>query len=1055
MLRRHQPVWVRQGSQSAADVPFVAGVVTEVRSSADEVSVRASGGSVLRVRRSDVFAANAEASKPPDDHCALVHLNEPCLLHSTIARTEAERVYTWVGASQLLSVNPCRQVDGLFGEAVMEHFRGRAREVGETAPHAYAVAEAACVRLRRQHRVAVLVSGESGSGKTEASRLIVQYLVWRASQGGETASAPRAAAAKAHAASIREGVLASNTVLEAFGNARMVANSNSSRFGKHTLLHVAPPTDPDAPITLRGATVECFLLEKCRLCAFAPGERNFHALYYLLAGTRPGGWSRVATNSHPSSLLADASASAPREYTYLRSSAERAAAAGIAPAAAALAGAPGAAESAPAEPGGGSSAAASCDEEVAVADHGYKVLLAALRQLGMETKAHDALFRILRAVLILGQLDLRLPQSAVRAPLDAPKPPPSRACAAKRRPPSSPAAKPAPSTLPAAERPPPEPLLAPGSPLRPQAHPSPPGSPLTLAPPQDPRDLAALTQVLGEDALPVLLGATIASPRSGSVLTRAYTADQAHTARDALAQALYAASFDAIVGFINAQLAPAAPGAVAGSAASEQPERGIALLDIFGFEVLRVNSLEQLLINYTNEKLHQHFLRCTVREEERVQLSEGLPPLLATAGTGTGTGTGDADSDGDGTLSIDDNERLISLLERKGAGLYACLESCTRVEMGNDAIFMRDLFDQNGEAVAAGLLRHPHSSAMRGARKLARGEGFQLAHFHSSVQYDASGFVAKNRDALSAGLAAVVDRQISRLRTDLATEHTPPLPPPPPPPVGTPAGLRGGRAKSLSEGHRLRLAELLGSLDPAAGVHNFFIKCVKPNRRMEPRRAESGYVLCQLRQLGVLQAVMLIKQGFPHRIAYDELHDRYAPLLREMAASTTDSTTAPSTAPSTAPTTAQLSLKTSQVKPSQLSLPRLAAVEPRGLVEAILAAEGLVESTDYVLGRTRVFLRLGRAQLLERMLTLPPAEVLMHIHTLSLSLSLSHTHTHAYTCAYTYIHMCIHAHTHTCIHTCAYTHVRTYTLPPAEVLARRSHAMPPPPPSLAWMHAVH
>ena len=151
---------------------------------------------------------------------------------------------------------------------------------------------------------------------------------------------------------------------------------------------------------------------------------------------------------------------------------------------------------------------------------------------------------------------------------------------------------------------------------------------------------------------------------------------------------------------------------------------------------------------------------------------------------------------------------------------------------------------------------------------------------------------------------------------------------------------------TLSERHRARLATLLESLDPEGGVHNFFIKCVKPNDRMQPHTHHGGYVARQLRHQGVLQAVALIKEGYPFRVAYAEVHTRYAPLLAQLAA-----TGRPGTK-------------------------RFAAIGPRGLVTALLRAEELRPTIDYLLGSSRVFLRLGKAQLLERMLSLPPSAVL-------------------------------------------------------------------------------
>ena len=869
--------------------------------------------------RSELSAANADASKnnAPDDHCGLGHLNEATLLEATRARAEFGAPYTWCGASQLLSINPCEPVDG--GPSVMAFFRNRTREIGEAEPHAYAVAEAACARLHRQRRVAVLVSGESGAGKTEASRLVVQYLVWRAAR---VEAAGGGVAGSITLDALREGVLASNTVLESLGNARMIANGNSSRFGKHTLLRIEPAQTADAPISLLGASVDCFLLERCRLCTIAPGERNFHSLYYLLAGAR-----RATFGGHPSTLLAEGYGGLPRDFAYLRSTVER----GLEPQTNLISSIAALASGSAATPGTapqvGSGEAASESAEVTAAAEGFARLHAALAQLGVGAQGEAALHRLLRGVLLLGQLEFKDGEQPAYPPL-----------------------------------------------------------------PCDQTAIDALTTLLGEDVLADLLGRSIASPRSGTTLTKEHSASQARSARDSLAMGLYQAAFDAAIKFLNAALSPSENGS--NNAAHEPsfagPSRGIALLDVFGFEVLQTNSLEQLLINYTNEKLHQHFLKCTLKEEERVYAQEGvgafIPPAAvhsnapsptskaatATPGKAAKTPaqknppkTGGSAGSSKASTSVatrapspakiatrTDNEELIRLIEARPSGLFACLESTCRLPNGNDNSFVRDLFAQNELAKASNLLRPPrNAAATAGRRALKPDDGFQLAHFHSNVQYDAAGFINKNQDALSANLSLVVERQAAKLWRELVADARADS--------GVAAGgggsgggvaalRRGGKAPtSLSEGHRTRLATLLSSLDPEeSGVHNFFIKCVKPNERMRPAAFHAGYVLRQLRHQGVLQAVAIIKGGFPHRISYNEVHGRYAHLLTQLAASA---------APGT------------QV---------FASIGPRGLVCALLAAEELTEGTDYVLGRTRVFLRLGKAQLLERMLSLPPKEVL-------------------------------------------------------------------------------
>jgi myosin heavy subunit len=913
--------------------PWSHGKITEVTGD-DRCNVApTAGGALVPSKLSELHLANDSKASHPDDACGLVNLNEPALLHSTLERATRGQIYTWVGASQLLSVNPCEGVDGLFGEAAMERFRGRAHELGTSVPHTYAVAEAACMRLHRQRCVSVLVSGESGAGKTEAMRCVLQYLVWRAS-AGEARTAIHAEA-KARASAVREGVLASTTVLEALGNAQMVANSNSSRFGKHVLLQVEPAADPSSPIVLQGATTTCFLLEKCRLCSFARGECNFHVLYYMLAGTRSNGFLRMGGGGgHPATLLADGSAMEPGAYHYLQDVEERprlepgasgAAAAGAAGRSLDTTGARYDARES-------SGAAASKDAAMKAGAAGYDKLLSALKQLGMGTKAQSALLRVLRAVLALGEL------AFVSGAL--------------------------------------------------------PGDP---PPPADPRCISSLTKLLGEDVHPFLLSQSIASPRTGTTLTKANTAEQACALRDALAMALYQAAFDATLGLINARLAPAETSLTpsgsgrGGAGAGAMPVgRGVALLDVFGFEVLAANSLEQLLINYTNEKLHQHFLRCTIREDENAQRAEGVAEAVLRATR---------------ALPCEDNEALLVLLEgprstlaptpgmRRPPSLFGLLEAQCRMQSGKDQRFVQELFGECGAASGVGLLLRPAPSAAQ-LRALAPDEGFQLAHFHSRVQYSAVGFVHKNRDELTPALNALVERQATQLRAELGLDGdsrsscsisgggasaagvggggTPPRTPTTP---SSALPLRGASRgpRTLSEGHRLRLAELLASLDPDRDVHNFFIKCIKPNARLAPRVHERAYSLRQLRQQGVLQAVSLIKQGYPHRIGYAEVHLRYSPLLRQLAEQPKDAADRTLTLAGTQRKGG--SVPRGAPRPPH-SLASLASVGPRELVEALLSAEELKEGSDYVLGKTRVFLRLGRAAFLERMLSLPPERVL-------------------------------------------------------------------------------
>ena len=178
-------VWFSEEGGAAERMPYAEGVVETFTGVGHPVGVRmvVSGSDqpprYLAPER--LHLRNDPTAAPPDDHCGLVHLSEANLLANTLRRVLDGRFCTWVGPSQLVAVNPCETVPALVGEAKMRSFVGQ-RDALE--PHAYAVAELACMSLHQHPRVAIMVSGESGAGKTENNRFIVEHLVWRCGGGG-------------------------------------------------------------------------------------------------------------------------------------------------------------------------------------------------------------------------------------------------------------------------------------------------------------------------------------------------------------------------------------------------------------------------------------------------------------------------------------------------------------------------------------------------------------------------------------------------------------------------------------------------------------------------------------------------------------------------------------------------------------------------------------------------------------------------------------------------------------------------------------------------------
>lgn len=220
---------------------------------------------LTRVDAAHVVSVGEEGATE-DDACNLTNLSDATLLHNLRLRFESDEVYTWTG-SIITSVNPCKPVPTMYDESRMR----AARQIGATrnpAPHIFAIAEGAYADMLASGRnQACVVSGISGAGKTEASKLILQYLCWRA--GGEGAVEPPALA---------RAVVQSNPIFEAFGNAVTQMNPNSSRFGKFLKLSF------DRGGSFASAAFSTFLLEKSRLVKHAPDARTFHVFFQLLAG---------------------------------------------------------------------------------------------------------------------------------------------------------------------------------------------------------------------------------------------------------------------------------------------------------------------------------------------------------------------------------------------------------------------------------------------------------------------------------------------------------------------------------------------------------------------------------------------------------------------------------------------------------------------------------------------------------------------------------------------------------------------------------------------------
>ncbi|XP_026231779.1 unconventional myosin-Ib isoform X3 [Anabas testudineus] len=196
------------------------------------------------------------------DMVLLEPLSEDSFIENLRKRFDHSEIYTYIG-SVVISLNPYRSLP-IFTPDKVEEYRNR--NFYELSPHIYALADEAYRSLRDQDKdQCILITGESGAGKTEASKLVMSYVAAVCGKGQEVNK-------------VKEQLLQSNPVLEAFGNAKTVRNDNSSRFGKYMDIEFDFKGDP------LGGVISNYLLEKSRVVKQPRGERNFHIFYQLLSG---------------------------------------------------------------------------------------------------------------------------------------------------------------------------------------------------------------------------------------------------------------------------------------------------------------------------------------------------------------------------------------------------------------------------------------------------------------------------------------------------------------------------------------------------------------------------------------------------------------------------------------------------------------------------------------------------------------------------------------------------------------------------------------------------
>jgi myosin-6 len=351
---------------------------------------------------------------------------------------------------------------------------------------------------------------------------------------------------------------------------------------------------------------------------------------------------------------------------------------------------------------------------------------------------------------------------------------------------------------------------------------------------------------------------------------------EATYARDAFTKFVYGQLFEWLVKRINESV----PG--------EGADNFIGILDISGFEIFKSNSFEQFCINFANEKIQQYFNHQILKQEQEIYELEGLRYRK---------------------VEFKDNQEIIDVVETKRSGIFALLDDSCMTPRANDTTFTIRVHTTHG---ANKSLSKPKLT--KGSKRLKDDEAFVINHFAGDVVYESVGFLAKNNDTIHEGLLQVLSQSTAPFVAALCPAEA----------EEVSFGPQGGRFKSVSGRFMTQLGSLMDTLYKTT---SHFIRCIKPNQEKKTRTLERFGVMTQLQYSGMCAALLLMQAGFPTRISFVELHERYAPLMPAM----------------------------------------MTRLKPITFCEALLVALDLEGGRDFQVGLTKVFFRAGKLAFMDEL----------------------------------------------------------------------------------------
>ncbi|KAK6588976.1 myosin myosin [Cryptosporidium xiaoi] len=758
----------------------------------------------------------------PDDLCELTHLHQPSILHAINSRFDLDKIYTFTGPI-LIAVNPYRHIKGYYDAEMVEKFR---LNESSSIPHVFNIANKAfenlCLEKKSQ---TILISGESGAGKTETTKFVLQFLTTVGSSNSvndQIYNVENKDSNKNGGGSfIEEQIIQSNPLLEAFGNSRTLRNNNSSRFGKFIEIWFSnfetKQTEPhcqnnktvfdndfnnnnrsDSKYRIASAKINTYLLEKVRVCFQQKGERSFHIFYQIFSASKYLRSKETIANRGDNKFVYEFPSKETDKILFPLGESQEKTKMQVENASKTMNKQKmeyiketlhssklevDLSEIEPTKQFRYIKNEHDLDPKIEKEDlEQFERTLFAIWTMGIPNDELNSIMKVIKAIMFIGNVSFN-ESSSEAATIDD----------------------------------------------------------------ESMSDLETASNLLSvskEDLILGLCNKKIAL-REGEI-TKSLTKLEAETTRDSISRTLYSYIFNHIVYLVNRQISKERD-EIYNDMNNCISSGGLycGILDIFGFECFTNNSFEQLCINFANERLQQIFNDYIFKVEQDLYIQENIrwDPI-----------------------DFPDNGDCVQLLQQtKPLGVFPAIDEECFIPKGSNSGLLNKLIKEYGTG----------NNRFEIVKK--KPDCFVIVHYAGPVPYCVDGFIEKNKDQISQYskdiLCSSNDVWISNLFNenigyrsednkwekyrDNKTQTV----------SNSESGILKKKNQTLGASFRIQLGKLISKIQETTP---HFIRCIKPNSNNSPDEFDRISVSEQLKYGGVLQAIQVSRAGYPVRFHHFE-----------------------------------------------------------------------------------------------------------------------------------------------------------------------------------------